>query len=727
MSGARSLANALLDLGLPTIKEWLRGRLGPVADVEAVVTEGLLLHLDRVTLPIGPRGLLTLTRATCALSRGARVGLPNVRLHAFEGGVLRFGGPGEPCFAADIAFTADASPSEDAWVAGRLVITNATWTVGASARDEHVPMSGAARLVVTSSKWSLEQGELRTDSAEVKFSGGGQLEGEDALERAQISLRDARTRHFLDAVTALTGAPLALEVPEAAGDPKLTGEAAWDARATPAGRCDARIEADLLSLAVRGTASRTGASTSPASFALDGKVEGDLRVAKVLAAAGIPETSWPEPEDVLRLDLAVEGSPARPSARGTARAEAMRFRLGRPRFEPPLSVTAIALDLASDDARLTLSGGLAIGGATLSLRGELPFAPALEKNIALTLESFDAPAIAALARAGGLADMVGLEGKDESATFSIPIHTRAFGEIEMRLGPGEKGLAIDGAVAFETPRSALVLDPLCWSDGDATGTRLRGALALADALAAGLFPSDVRPTEVGVVTGDLGISGAANDLVLDGRVAANRVELAIASRPDVPAYAFETATARLRITRRSILYDDAAFSGYGGAFRLEGEAPFGDGLPATPAIPATPATPATYEDRLRVRIDGADARFIEALGRLATGGLAVRRERRGQARPKDEILDPGECELLRRGPSRRGDEAHGRRRAGARRDRGHRRRCACRRRRSCASTGRRSAEEFPSRMRSSPERSIRRCSRCPARARPTSLHASKRP
>ena len=33
-----SLANALLDLGLPTIREWLRDRLGPAADVAQVTT-----------------------------------------------------------------------------------------------------------------------------------------------------------------------------------------------------------------------------------------------------------------------------------------------------------------------------------------------------------------------------------------------------------------------------------------------------------------------------------------------------------------------------------------------------------------------------------------------------------------------------------------------------------------------------------------------------------------
>jgi hypothetical protein len=63
-----SLANALLDLGLPTIRIWLRDRLGDAADVALVTTEGALVHLDGVRVPIGGRGLLVLDRATAKVS-----------------------------------------------------------------------------------------------------------------------------------------------------------------------------------------------------------------------------------------------------------------------------------------------------------------------------------------------------------------------------------------------------------------------------------------------------------------------------------------------------------------------------------------------------------------------------------------------------------------------------------------------------------------------------------
>src|SRR3954464_5826977 len=84
-----SLANVLLDVGLPTMRACLRERLGLEADVAQVSTEGRFVHAEGVRLPIGPRGVLTLDRASARIS-GARV-----RLHAFHG-VLAFGGDASP-------------------------------------------------------------------------------------------------------------------------------------------------------------------------------------------------------------------------------------------------------------------------------------------------------------------------------------------------------------------------------------------------------------------------------------------------------------------------------------------------------------------------------------------------------------------------------------------------------------------------------------------------------
>src|SRR5260221_11243718 len=103
-----SLANVLLDVGLPTMRAWLRERLGPDADVAQVRTEGGFVHCDGVRLPIGPRGVLTLERASARVS-GARV-----RLDAFTG-VLTFGGD---AFVAEVEFASAPEPQEEAWIAG---------------------------------------------------------------------------------------------------------------------------------------------------------------------------------------------------------------------------------------------------------------------------------------------------------------------------------------------------------------------------------------------------------------------------------------------------------------------------------------------------------------------------------------------------------------------------------------------------------------------------------
>ena len=48
------------------------------------------MHLDGVRVPIGAHGMLVLDRATAVMSAIGRVGLPEMRLHAFSG-VLTFG------------------------------------------------------------------------------------------------------------------------------------------------------------------------------------------------------------------------------------------------------------------------------------------------------------------------------------------------------------------------------------------------------------------------------------------------------------------------------------------------------------------------------------------------------------------------------------------------------------------------------------------------------------
>ena len=88
---ARAVANALLELGLPRIRAWLREKAGPYADVGEIriEKEGALVHLDRVRVPLGARGLLVLDHASATIVRG-KSGLPEARLEEYRG-VLSFG------------------------------------------------------------------------------------------------------------------------------------------------------------------------------------------------------------------------------------------------------------------------------------------------------------------------------------------------------------------------------------------------------------------------------------------------------------------------------------------------------------------------------------------------------------------------------------------------------------------------------------------------------------
>jgi len=73
-----SLANAALDRALPTVTDRLRDRVGPSATVGRIIADGAFVHLDAVSVPIGPRRGVVLERATLRIDVGAagKLGLP---------------------------------------------------------------------------------------------------------------------------------------------------------------------------------------------------------------------------------------------------------------------------------------------------------------------------------------------------------------------------------------------------------------------------------------------------------------------------------------------------------------------------------------------------------------------------------------------------------------------------------------------------------------------------
>lgn len=352
-----SLANALLGLGLPAIRQWLRDRVGPAADVAHVTTEGKLVHLDGVRVPIGPRGLLALERATAAITGLGRAGLPEIRLHAFHG-TLGFGDAAHG-FRADVSFTASPDPEESAWIWGELSIRNASWTAREGSPPA-APMHGDARLFVSSHEWRIDRGRLDGHNARARFSGRGSFEGTAAegegepqplvprvLSHATLKLEHARVGPFVDAAGALAGRTLAVPsiVPL---DARLDGSLSWEM--AEGGRVDLRIASEA-SEALRATI--TG-SVAPDGGVLRGRVDAEVPLARLVRSAGGPHEALPREEDVARVELAIGGSLGRPEVVARVVATEIGFRLGRPRFVPPVLLRDLSAELSLKQDRAVL-------------------------------------------------------------------------------------------------------------------------------------------------------------------------------------------------------------------------------------------------------------------------------------------------------------------------------------------------------------------------------------
>ena len=59
-----SFADTVLGVDLPALRSFLRARLGERTEVTRITSERDVVLLEDVTIPIGPRGILSLERAT---------------------------------------------------------------------------------------------------------------------------------------------------------------------------------------------------------------------------------------------------------------------------------------------------------------------------------------------------------------------------------------------------------------------------------------------------------------------------------------------------------------------------------------------------------------------------------------------------------------------------------------------------------------------------------------
>ncbi|MBX3225100.1 MAG: hypothetical protein KF795_31575 [Labilithrix sp.] len=600
-----SLANALLDLGLPAIRQWLRDRLGPSADVAEITTDGALVHLTGVGIPIGPRGRLVLERASATITALGSSGLPSIRLHAFTGALGL--GDAAHTFRADVSFVAADEPDEAAWIWGELEIRGATWTA-ADGSPPLKPMSGRARLFVSSREWRLDGGRLDGEVFRGHFAGGGVFEGREpsgegaasgetplvppALSTIALSLEHARIGPFLDAAAGLVGR--ALDVPPfVPRDAELDGELAWS---LPRGaRAELRIASEAIRATVRGAVGPTGGG-------LEGRVDASVRPAPLLRGTGAPRAALPRDEDFVEIELDVGGALRRPELNARMRAPEIGFRLGRPRFVPAVVLRDLTGEAFVKDDRAVLRAvaRARTASATVdvdanvrepsSVRGTLRAAalePAFLRDVARTL---------------------GVE-------LAVPEDVR--GAVDLTLAPSEAGPAVSGTVTVSSAASRLVLDV---SPGAA---KLTGAVTAHDVLATGVFAAaTVAPAE-GTLAVALDVVRRGEGTALVGTASASRLALAVTARPDVPPYVLEDVTGNVAIGPDAFVYDEVRFRAHGGKLLARGSVPF-------------------KEDPSRVLLDveleEGGAELAEALAALARGvRVCVARD---GTRPPEEVWLP---------------------------------------------------------------------------------------
>lgn len=570
-----SLANVVLDLGLPTIRGWLRERLGPEADVAEVKTDGATVTLEGVRIPLGPRGLVVLDRATATITSLGDDG-PALRLHSFDG-VLVFTKPElrdtfartddavvyvqNATFRADISFTAGEDPDPGAWIWGDVEIERALWTT----ETPGAPLTGRARLFVSSREWRLEGGRLDgapstgTDGkpgAVARFAAGGSLEpGQptDSLVPASIaslafSLEYGRIGPFLDAMTALGGEEVVrARIPAAVPrDTRLDGELSWSA--TAGARAEMRLDAETI-----GARATVRVAFRPSGSHLDGRVDGTLVAAPLLRRLDAPTAAIPREEDVISLAVTISGHVRAPEAQIDVTAPQVGFRLGRPRFVPAVVMRDFAGSVFVKDGR-------AVGRISGDARGPVAIdvdAGKSDTRIAVTAESLGAAFL-----------------RDIAATMNrrIDIADDATASIALTFGQTDTRRALEGTVGVRTTRSNLLLELTepSW--------RLTGGVAIEDALATGLVENGTLfPTRGNVVVA----------LEVDPRARRARGELASADlelkvgRRDI-RYVVQAVRVSVAVNADGLVYDDLRFHGHGGRFLGSGTVPF------TPRAPGAP-------------------------------------------------------------------------------------------------------------------------------------------
>lgn len=475
MRGSRflqGLANAVLDKTLPRMRRWLEERFGPQAELSQLRVEGERVILEGARLPLGPLIVLRVERAAFALEPSRR----RFSLTALKG-ALAVEGDGDDHVTAPIELVATTA-TDDAWVAGTLQVSGATWrqTVG---EGSHHPLSGTVQVFVNLARWELFDGHFESAESQVWLSASGPMESSagGGLDEASFVFREARAGHLVDGLTALAAQPLERPVPLPRAA-RLTGEIRWkqgvveieSSVVTAASRLE-------LALAVEGTALREGSLRGEVALAdlrqvgvpegVAGRARGDL------TATG----AWPE--------LRVEGPIA------IDHLEASGLTLDHVQAHLTHAQGAVRLR----EARGEVCGAVVRGEARIPIGGEESWVASV------SVVGAEAPFVAAVAKVGGLPLEAAGDGAAPAGVRWLPPGLTVTGEVTVS-GDGE----VAATLALEAEATALVLKVMA----DET---LRGSLR------GRLDTSWFR--RVGWIQGPVGLAGILHvDGTLEGTPAA---------------------------------------------------------------------------------------------------------------------------------------------------------------------------------------------------------------
>ncbi|MCA9608573.1 MAG: hypothetical protein KC619_23380 [Myxococcales bacterium] len=210
----RSVAKAMLERSLPSIRDWLAGRLGPGAKIGDVTLEGDRVFVRDAHVPVGAQLVLDVEEAILdARPEDMMAGLPPARLASLKGSIRAVDGQRRTTFTAPVEVDGKGAGSE-AWVDGEVRVGGATWKAERGVGPA-LPMYGTGRVVITSDGWRVLDASLTSGLSQTHLDARGSLGGEGGAKilEAVFSTKYARLGHALDVLAAFRGEDLRLPFP----------------------------------------------------------------------------------------------------------------------------------------------------------------------------------------------------------------------------------------------------------------------------------------------------------------------------------------------------------------------------------------------------------------------------------------------------------------------------------------------------------------------------------